>query len=61
MAKNKIYLEDEMEQELIKRGHNIYDSDECIDSSEVCSIAVELYGFHSSLNSDEILEFSGTF
>lgn len=60
MAK-KVYLEDEMEQELIKRGHDIFDSDKCIDSSEVCSIAIELYGFHSRLNSDEILEFNGNF
>lgn len=57
----KVYLEDEMEQELIKRGHDIYDSDKCIDSTEVCSIAIELYGFRSRLNEDDVLEFTGNF
>lgn len=57
----KVYLEDEMEQELIKRGHDIFDDEKCIDSTKVCSIAVELYGFHSRLNNDDILEFTGKF
>lgn len=57
----KVYLEDEMEKELVKRGHNIYDSDNCVDSSELCWIAVEFYGFHSRFNSDEVLEFTGRF
>ena len=59
--KEKLYLEEEMEQELIKRGHNIFDEDECIDSVEVCEIAVGMYGFKSRLNKDEILEFTGNF
>lgn len=57
----KIYTEYEMEQELTNRGHNILDEDGCTDSVEVVDLAVSLYGFNSTLNEDEMLEFTGDF
>lgn len=57
----KLYMEDQMEKELVVRGHDIYDEDKCIDSVKVVDIAIDVYGFKSKMNENDILEFVGSF
>ena len=59
--RKRVFLEDNMEEELIKRGYNIFDDERCIDSSKVCHIACDWYGFETEMNDNGVLIFTGNF